>query len=145
MPVQFPIELNEQGHVNKALQVILEAEDLIFGGENWNNDPLGSFSAIWTGTAWGIIHNSKPEDITKPAGDAGLWVAVGDSGQIGYSLDGLSWVLAVTPYTDILRDVAYDSIGGRWLIVGEDPIGQGAFSDDGINWTNTGFMRLKIS
>ena len=139
MPVQFPIELNEQGHVNKMQSFTFNAREIIFGGENWVNDPLGSFASIWTGAAWGIDHNGKPVDITAPPGEAGLWVAVGDSGQIGYSLDGLTWVLAVSPFTGILRDVTYDSVNDRWLIVGEDVTGQVAYSDDGINWTNTGF------
>lgn len=139
MSVQFPIELNEQGHVNKTKGFTLFARDIIFGGEVWENDPLGSFASIWTGTAWGMAHNQKPVDITAPAGEAGLWVAVGDSGQIAYSKDGLTWVQAVTPYTGILRDVTYDPINDRWLIVGEDVTGQVAHSDDGINWTNTGF------
>lgn len=139
MPVVFPIELNEQGHVNKMESFTLFAREIIFGGEDWENDPLGSFASIWTGTAWGIDHNGKPQDITAPPGEAGLWVAVGDSGQIAYSLDGLTWVQAVTPFTGLLRDVTYDPINGRWIIVGEDVAGQVAFSDDGINWTNTGF------
>ena len=136
MPVQFPIELHEQGNTNKVNQISIPSDQLIFGGEIWENDPLGSFSSIWTGTAWGIAHNQKPE------GDGGLWVAVGDLGQIAYSLDGLTWVLAISPYTETLRDIAYDSQNDRWVIVGEDStgvLGQIAYSDDGITWVNTGF------
>lgn len=137
--VTWPVELSEQGHTNKNQSFTLFARDIIFGPEEWINDPLGSFASIWVGTAWGIDHNQKPEDIILPAGEAGLWIAVGDSGQIAYSKDGLTWVLGASPFTGLLRDATYDSISGRWLIVGEDVAGQVAYSDDGINWTNTGF------
>ncbi len=60
------------------------------------------------------------------------WVAVGDSGCIRTSIDGLTWTAGVQPFSGFgLADVAWG--GGRFVAVGTR--GRLMASNDGLTWT----------
>ena len=67
----------------------------------------------------------------------GLWVAVSAVYPHVYtSVDGMTWnTIEISPYAE-MYDVAYSSVTGRTVIVGDSA--DVRYSDDGVSWTNTG-------
>jgi hypothetical protein len=71
--------------------------------------------------------------IEKVAYGNGLYVAVGFSGQLATSTDGVSWTLRDSQFgTDLIRGVAYGN--NLWIIVGFN--GQLSISSDGLTWSS---------
>ncbi|WP_044871973.1 tail fiber protein [Pseudomonas sp. LFM046] len=63
---------------------------------------------------------------------AGVFVAVGSSGRIGYSADGRTWTLATSPFSStVVRGVTFAA--GLFVAVADS--GKLATSPDGANWT----------
>ncbi|MCO6057295.1 hypothetical protein NG726_11500 [Pseudomonas sp. MOB-449] len=87
--------------------------------------------ATWAATA--VIDAANVSvSVNGLAFGAGVFVAVGSSGRIAYSADGLSWTLATSPFsTSAVRNVAFG--GGLFVAVADS--GKLATSPDGITWT----------
>lgn len=68
----------------------------------------------------------------------GVYVAVGESGTIRRSLDGITWSAVTSGTTNDLSSVTYG--GGKFVAVGFDPAGSGngtvLTSTDGSTWVN---------
>lgn len=67
-----------------------------------------------------------------------IWVAVGDSGKLATSYDGIDWTQRTSSFgTTRIQNVAFGN--GVWVAVGGS--GKVATSTDGVNWTQvtTGF------
>lgn len=62
----------------------------------------------------------------------GTYVAVGEDGNIVYSMDGISWIRKYVG-TDAWDDIVFNSKVGRFVAVG--PVGHNGYSSDGISWT----------
>ena len=60
----------------------------------------------------------------------GKYVAVGYSGKIAYSSDGINWTAASSPVTVTLTDICYGN--GRFVAVGNKKI---LYSMDAVTWT----------
>jgi hypothetical protein len=70
-------------------------------------------------------------NINKVAANGFLFVAVGDSGKLGTSYDGITWTQQTSSFlTSGIYSVAYGN--GYWVAGGASKI---ATSTDGINWT----------
>ena len=75
-------------------------------------------------------------DINGIAYGGGKFVAVGNSGKMAYSTDGVFWTTVTTSRfgTTAIRGVAYG--GDKFVAVGD--FGMMAYSTDGIMWTAVG-------
>jgi photosystem II stability/assembly factor-like uncharacterized protein len=83
---------------------------------------------------WTVVTDSKfgSDAIQSVAYGSNKFVAVGNSGKIAYSSDGITWnaVLDSTFGSNIIMDVTY---GTKWVAVGSG--GKMAYSADGVTWT----------
>jgi hypothetical protein len=90
------------------------------------------------GSAWGWPNVSQGADIANAANlygiacdGSGHCVAVGDSGTILYSTNGITWTKKTSGTTEQLNNVTYAN--STWVAVGED--GSVLSSSDGSTWT----------
>ena len=83
--------------------------------------------SFWTARTSGVS-----QDLLAVAYDGGMWVAVGASGRILTSTNGINWTSRTSGTTENLRGVAYD--GDMWTVVGFS--GTILTSTDGVNWTS---------
>jgi hypothetical protein len=57
-------------------------------------------------------------NIRRVAYGGDRWVAVGDSGKMAYSTDGVPWTAATSTFGgSVIRGLAYG--GGKWVAVGD--------------------------
>lgn len=123
-------------------------------------------------TNWVLARSTIGAPLAVAAGDDAGFVAVGVSGNIGYSADGISWEGVSSPTGTMLQGVAYGA--GRFVAVGANVVvssadgrtwqqettnggstsivfGNGAFvagdlySTDGTNWINRGGGRSPLA
>ena len=66
----------------------------------------------------------------------GTWIAVGDSGTIKTSTNGITWTTRTSGVTVTLNNVVYNSDEDIFTVVGEDNVILTS-SDDGVTWTYT--------
>ncbi len=93
------------------------------------------------GKVWSSLKTTPTEDDlyavahNQLTGGSALWVVVGYNGILITSPDGSTWTQRTSTFgTDIISDIVYDSIDGKWIDVGKD--GQIATSTDGMTgWT----------
>lgn len=99
------------------------------------------------GAAWTEAHTASTDpnpfgssNANKVAWGAGKFVAVGDSGKIAYSADGIAWTAAAnsTFGTTKINNITFGGASGqeKFVAVGND--GRIAHSPDGITWTAVG-------
>ena len=70
--------------------------------------------------------------VPAAAAAGGLWVAVGQSGKLATSPDGVTWTQRTSGFgTSTIYDAAHDGL--QWVAVGAS--GLLATSPDGITWT----------
>ena len=85
------------------------------------------------GVTWTIVPDSSFSGtaINDIAFGLGRWVAVGATGKVATSLDGIAWSQSASPFgsSDINSAVFFD---GLWIICGDE--GKVAFSLDGLAW-----------
>jgi hypothetical protein len=98
----------------------------------WSQDGIS-----WTSEGYsGGITGFGTENIMGIAWGQGVFVAVGGNANIAYSSDGRNWTGCRDSAfgTSQLNDIAFDSSGGRFYIVGND--GKRGWSDDPAsgNW-----------
>ena len=88
---------------------------------------------VYSPTTWTAITNSTfgSSTIGGICYGNGKFVAVGASGKIAYSSDGINWTAANSPTTENLSEVCYGN--GRYVAAGAN--GKVIFSADGVNWT----------
>ena len=83
------------------------------------NQKGGLVSISVDGTSWSSqqIGQSK---INKVLAEQGLWVTVGNDGQITSSLDGVNWIIhksTINKYD--YQDIVYDTVNHQWIAVGQ--------------------------
>ncbi len=83
------------------------------------------------GVEWETVTPLTIENLYEVRYGNGLWVAVGDSGTILTSTDGITWTARVSGTTAYLRDARYAN--GLWVINGDS--GTILTSTDGTSWT----------
>jgi len=120
-----------------------------------NGAALGSYTQIFyitfgdgsgNPTVWTLADNAFHDRLSNNyvlsiAYGGGRFVAVGDDGQITYSLDGVTWTAATTSYNNLtINCVAYG--GGRFVAGGDFAYASAmpartflAYSSDGVIWT----------
>jgi hypothetical protein len=93
-------------------------------GLSWTGCPTAN--SIFTSTCNGVAWNGQ------------IWLAVGNTGRIAYSRDGITWTSVTTGITNnYWNSVAWN--GNLW-VVGGDSTGTSeplAYSYDGLNWTKS--------
>ena len=92
-----------------------------YDAQTWVNSSMPG--STWNAVAFGS--NSSTED--------SRFVAVGDSGNVAYSVDGATWTLATKPNSTVWYDVEY--FGNQFVAVQRDSA-NAYTSTDGITWTS---------
>jgi hypothetical protein len=121
-----------------------------FGEETFvavgENDPSGGtlqatmYYSPNGGESWYTCNNRPMDDLYDVAWGNGKFVAVGRSGTIVYSDDGITWSAAANPAgTQNLYGVAYGP-GEKWVAVGAT--GTLMHSPDGVTWTDNSLGSL---
>jgi len=82
-------------------------------------------------SAWESRSSGTSQELRGIAYGDGMWVAVGNSGTILTSPNGVTWTSRTSGVSGALNGVAYG--GGMWVAVGG--IGRILTSTDGISWT----------
>lgn len=108
-------------------------------GNDGDNNIMLNMSGYELGD-WGadqVITDEK--NLMSVTYGAGKFVAVGVSGRLCYSLDGVTWIKGVDLGTVTLRDVAYSDEKHAFAAVGGDSVDSGVAytSTDGIVWKST--------
>lgn len=96
-----------------------------------------------SGTTWLASTNNKAMAVTKIIFANSLFVAVGGSGIISTSPDGITWTIRTAEDSSIsLLDIAYGN--GIFVAVGNSSATSYHFtSSDGITWTRSGRVALR--
>ncbi|WCL48230.1 WD40/YVTN/BNR-like repeat-containing protein [Leptospira sp. GIMC2001] len=108
---------------------------VVVGAEESNSASIkvGSFVSIFlTFSSNGVTGLSSAKQLLGIAYNGTRFVAVGNSGNIYYSADGLAWTAASSGVTSTIRAVVYAK--DQFIAVGMS--GLVLSSPDGINWTS---------
>jgi hypothetical protein len=116
--------------MNYTASIYFNGNYLVFGRNgSANNIYYSPDLSTWTAATTVI-----PSGLNAVTTNGTSLVAVGDSGGIFYSIDGINWTAGVVPagLTANLYGVAY-SYSGTWMAVGQG--GTLLSSTDGLNWS----------
>jgi hypothetical protein len=122
-----------QGNVQKAVNHDFTAQDANTRGGFVCLPELGArpFRQVWTEQTSGTS-----TDLNAVAYGQGLWVAVGDSGMIRTSPDGVTWTVQSSPVTNNIRCITF---GKGLFVAGLEWTAGSPYnlvkSSDGISWT----------
>jgi len=104
----------------------------------------GKIALTTDGINWiaGSIPSFGTEPVMGITWGKGMFVAVGGNANIAYSSDGIDWTNCRDAGfgSSRLNDIAFDSINGRFYIVGND--GKRGWNDDPSESTNWNFLEL---
>ncbi|WP_405079938.1 cadherin-like beta sandwich domain-containing protein [Paenibacillus chitinolyticus] len=118
-------ELGKTGFWGRFLRIALVF--LLVAGTGGAGSWVGRAEAAGT---WDNVPNSAGTDLNQVAFGNGKWVAVGNSGTIMTSSDGLSWSKTTIALSSAVG-VTY--AGNQWIVAGAD--GKIATSPDAATWT----------
>ncbi|MGE6228489.1 cadherin-like beta sandwich domain-containing protein [Paenibacillus chitinolyticus] len=118
-------ELGKTGFWGRFLRIALVF--LLVAGTGGAGSWIGRAEAAGT---WDNVPNSAGTDLNQVAFGNGKWVAVGNSGTIMTSSDGLNWSKTTIALSSAVG-VTY--AGNQWIVAGAD--GKIATSPDAATWT----------
>ena len=85
---------------------------------------------------WDYVETSSTDIFFSIAFGNGVFVAVGDSGRIMTSTDGISWINRSSPTIESIRGVAFDKVNGYFWATGRNDSRVYRSINNGVSWAN---------